>query len=594
VKSTRRQAALAAGVFALVLMSGPAVAGAQPGVQQMQRGGPPNPDTPRILVSTFKSSEKDIGVQAADAVRRRISDQNSGKVLWVVTKRDIDATLSQSGYKPDSALSTSDLMELGKQVRADEVLDATVSKAPEGVKVEPRLLIKRGQTILAQPLPPVTAKSAGDAAKDIEKALADARKSIAPFKACENELRAQKYDAAAAQGRAALTAYPQSTFGRLCVLWAFDAAKAAPDSIISAANALLAVDPSSIQALALAADAYKKKGDTQKSVEYSLRIYRADPSNQNIAQSIIQELATSGAPDKALPIVDELLKDNPSDPQMLRTKWLLLLGAKRYKEALAAGEELVKSDTAAASLDYFTRMGAVATIDSQPQLAAQIYARGVQKFPNDAALQLAYASTLSKSGQLQQALAAAQRAVKINPKIENGNGYLYVLGLQVQLGQLDSAKATAPLAIANGADKEKISQQLLTVVAPAVKKANESKSREDWQAALKTAQDVDAIAAGPATKYFMGLSAFQIAAGAVNNINDQVKEYQKAKAGSAAQKDLKAKICADAKVAEDNLVIAQMNMPAGGAYDKETAGQVMGALSQYTDFVNQVKGQLCK
>jgi tetratricopeptide (TPR) repeat protein len=582
-------------VFALVLMSGPAVAGAQPGVQQqMQRGGPPNPDTPRILVATFKSTEKDIGVQAADAVRRRISDNNSGKVLWVVTKRDIDATLSQSGYKPDSALSTSDLMELGKQVRADEVLDATASRAPEGVKVEARLLIKRGQNILAQPLPTVTAKNAGDAAKELEKSLADARKSLVPYKSCENELRAQKYDAAAAQGRAALAAYPQSTFGRLCLLWAFDAAKAAPDSIISAANSLLTVDPSSIQALALAADAYKKKGDTQKSVEYSLRIYRADPSNQNIAQSIIQELATSGAPDKALPIVDELLKDNPSDPQMLRTKWLLLLGAKRYKEALATGEELVKSDTAAASLDYFSRMGAVATLDSQPQLASQIYARGVQKFPNDGQLQLAYAQSLAKSGQLQQALAAAQRAVKINPKIENGNGYLYVLGLQVQLGQLDSAKVTAPLAIANGADKEKISQTLLAVVAPAIKKANETKTREDWEAALKTAQDVDAIAAGPATKYFMGLSAFQIGAGAVNNINDQVKEYQKAKAGSAAQKDLKAKICAEAKVAEDNFAISLINMPAGGAYDKDTAGQIMGALSQYTDFVNQVKSQLCK
>ena len=590
MKSTRRQTALAAGVFALVLMSGPAVAGAQPGVQQMQRGGPPNPDTPRILVATFKSTERDIGVQAADAVRRRISDANSGKVLWVVTKRDIDATLSQSGYKPDSALSTSDLMELGKQVRADEVLDATASKAPEGVKVEARLLIKRGQTILAQPLPPVTAKNAGDAAKEIEKSLADARKSIPPFKACENELRAQKYDAAAAQGRAALTAYPQSTFGRLCVLWAFDAAKASPDSIISAANSLLSVDPSSIQALALAADAYKKKGDKDKSIEYSLRIYRADPSNQNIAQSIIQELATSGAPDKALPIVDELLKDNPSDPQMLRTKWLLLLGAKRYKEALATGEEMVKSDTAAASLDYFSRMGAVATLDSQPQLASQIYARGVQKFPNDAAMQLAYAQSLARSGQLQQALAAAQRAVKINPKIESG--YLYVLSLQVQLNQLDSAKATAPLAIANGADKERISQTLLAVVAPAIKKANETKTREDWAAALKTAQDVDAIAAGPATKYFMGLAAFQIGAGAVNGINDMVKEYQKAK--PAAQKDIKAKICAEVKVAEDNFAISMINMPAGGAYDKDTAGQIMGALSQYTDFLNQLKPQLCK
>jgi tetratricopeptide (TPR) repeat protein len=590
VKSTRRHAALAAGLFALVLVGGPAVAGAQPGAQPMQRGGPPGADTPRILVSTFKSNEKDLGAQAADAVRRRLQDQNNGKQLWVVTKRDIDATLSQSGYKPDSALSTSDLMELGKQVRADEVLDGTVTKSPEGVKVESRLLIKRSSNILAQPLPAVTAKNAGDAAKDIEKAVADARKSLTHYKQCENDLRAQKYDAAATAGRAALAAYPQSTFGRLCVLWAFVAAKAAPDSIISAANSLLSVDPSSIQALALAAEAYKKKGDTEKSVEYNLRIYRADPSNQNIAQSIITELATSGAPDKALPIVDTLLKDNPMDPGMLRTKWLLQLKANKFKEALVTGEEMVKADTSAANLDYFNRMGAVAMLDSQPQLASQIYARGIQKFPNDAQMQLAYAQALQRSGQLQQALAAAQRAVKTNPKIESG--YLYVLGLQVQLNQLDSAKATAPLALANGADKEKISQYLLAVVAPAVKKASETKAREDWMAALKTAQDVDAIVASPASKYFTGLSAFQIAAGAVTEIQELVKQLPKAK--PAQQKELKAKACAEAKVAEDHLAIAQINMPAGGAYDKETAGQIMGALASYTGFVNEAKPQLCK
>jgi tetratricopeptide (TPR) repeat protein len=588
--STRRHAALAAGLFALVLVVGPAVAGAQPGTQPMQRGGPPNADTPRILVATFKSNDKELGVQTADAIRKRLQDQNSGKVLWVVTKRDIDATLSQSGYKPDSALSTSDLMELGKQVRADEVLDATVTKAPEGVKVEARLLIKRSQNILAQPLPAVTAKSAGDAAREVEKSLGEARKSLVAYKSCENDLRAQKYDAAAASGRAAVAAYPQSTFGRLCLLWAFDAAKAAPDSVISAANSLLSVDATSIQALALAAEAYKKKGDTEKSVEYNLRIYRADPSNQNIAQSIVQELATSGAPDKALPIVNELLKENPSDPQMLRTKWLLQLRARDYKGALATGEEMIKADTSVANLDYFTRMGAVAMLDSQPQLASQIYARGIQKFPSDASMQLAYAQVLARSGQLQQALAAAQRAVKVNPKIESG--YLYVLTLQVQLGQLDSAKATAPIALQNGANKDEISQRLLAVVAPAVQKANQTKTREDWMAALKTAQDVDAIAPSPGTKYFTGLSAFQIASSAVNEIQELVKQLQKAK--PAAQKDLKAKACAEAKVAEDNLAIAQMNMPAGGAYDKDTAGQIMGALASYTGFVNEAKPQLCK
>jgi hypothetical protein len=37
-----------------------------------------------------------------------------------------------------------------------------------------------------------------------------------------------------------------------------------------------------------------------------------------------------------------------------------------------------------------------------------------------------------------------------------------------------------------------------------------------------------------------------------------------------------------------------MNMPAGGAYDKDTAGQIMGALGSYTGFVGEVKSQLCK
>src|SRR5207247_4336077 len=110
--------------------------------------------------------------------------------------REIDMTLEQSGYKADSALSTSDLMELGKQVRADEVIDGNVTKAPDGsVKVDARLLLKRNQQILAQPLPAVMAKTAGDAARDIVKTLDDARKSLLPYRPCDIDLRAAKYAA---------------------------------------------------------------------------------------------------------------------------------------------------------------------------------------------------------------------------------------------------------------------------------------------------------------------------------------------------------------------------------------------------------------
>src|SRR5205823_7250814 len=112
-------------------------------------------------------------------------------------------------------------------------------------------------------------------------------------------------------------------------------------------------------------------------------------------------------------------------------------------------------------------------------------------------------------GQLQQAAAAAQAALAINPK--NNNAYTLLLVTQLQLNQLDSAMATAQKALANGADKQMIADALIGVVGPAVKKAQESKTREDWEAALKSAKGVDAIAPSANTKFYIGVSAFQIA-----------------------------------------------------------------------------------
>ena len=249
VRPIRSRAARTVGLVVLVLVGAPALVPAQPQQPQQpqQRGGPPNPDTPRILVATFRSDERQLGVQAADALRKRIQDENSAKQLFAVTKREVDATLQQSGYNPDSALSTNDLMELGHQVRADEVVDATVRKMADGqVRIDARLLLKRNQNILAQPLPPGLGKNAGDAAQPVERALGLARKSLPAYKTCENDLRAQKYDAAMADGRAAIAAYPQSTFGRLCLLTAFSLSKAAPDSIIKVANEILGLDSTSV------------------------------------------------------------------------------------------------------------------------------------------------------------------------------------------------------------------------------------------------------------------------------------------------------------------------------------------------------------
>src|SRR2546422_4433807 len=145
----------------------------------------PNPDTPRLLVAVFASSDRASGVQAADAIRTRVQSTTNIKQLYVIPKTDITNYLESSGYKPDSSLGPTDLKELAKLLRADEVLSGSVTRTANGVRIEPRLMLAR-DVAFAQPLPPVDAGSAADAARSIERALNDARKQLPDNRLCEN------------------------------------------------------------------------------------------------------------------------------------------------------------------------------------------------------------------------------------------------------------------------------------------------------------------------------------------------------------------------------------------------------------------------
>src|SRR5215211_5037720 len=126
VKSTQRHAAAAVGIFALSLLGAPASGQARP--EPPQRGGQPKQETPYILIATFRSDDRNLGVQTADEVRKRVAQEHSAQELFVVMKRNINATLEASGYRADSALNAQDLMELSKQLHGEYVLDAKVAK----------------------------------------------------------------------------------------------------------------------------------------------------------------------------------------------------------------------------------------------------------------------------------------------------------------------------------------------------------------------------------------------------------------------------------------------------------------------------------
>ena len=100
MKAAPRQALTAAGLFAVFAASGALSAlGAQ-----TRRIVPPA-DVARMMVPALKGSDKTVGVQGADAIRSRLSQDIPYKQLWVIQKNDIASTLEASGFDPAAPLS---------------------------------------------------------------------------------------------------------------------------------------------------------------------------------------------------------------------------------------------------------------------------------------------------------------------------------------------------------------------------------------------------------------------------------------------------------------------------------------------------------
>jgi tetratricopeptide (TPR) repeat protein len=569
--------------LALSLVSVPVFAQAR-NQEPPQRGGPPGEKTPYILVTTFASADRKLGVESANEMRHRLQTEHSAKELYVVPKANIDNTLAASGYPPDSALNAADLMELSKQLHGEYVLDGKATKTGTGdaVRFDVRVLLKTGMNTLAQPLPPANGKDPGDAAKMVERAISDMLKGMPMYHTCIDNLRAQKNNEAATAARAGIAAYPNSVLSRICLLNAYTNSKAPADSVIAVSTQILQNDPSSMLALVNLADAYKQKGDTAKAIETNLKIWRLDPSNVSVVRSLISDLVNSGAADKALPLVDTLMVANPGDVEMVRTKWLLLLNAKRYKEAYPVADEYIKLAPDSATTTFYNRMIGVAQADSNAAKATEFAAKASQKYPKDISFWNILAQSYVKAGQMQQALVAARRATELDPK--NQNAWLLAIAAAKGANMSDSAAAFAKQAIAAGADKNTFGTALLGPTQDLVAKAQASKTRADWQAVLVSAQSVDSIASTPQSKFFIGVSSFQVAADMVNQLQEEAKAAQKS--NKAADK---AAACATGKSIEDLLTTTQIAMPAGASVSKETAGQIMGGISQLTDYVGVIK-----
>ena len=525
---------------------------------------------PRVMVATFASAEKDLGLQAAEAIRNRVTRDVDVRRLIVIPKADINNTLTASGYSTTEALQSNDAKALATLLRADEYVEGTVTKTPTGVKVDARLVLARDQT-LQQPLPSVEAANVNQAAAAVSRSYQQAREQLANERNCYTAFRAGKHAEAVQLARSALSKYPNGTIAMVCLANAFQELKQT-DSVLAVSERITAVDPRNIPALRYLAQIYQERKDTEKATQALTSLMAADPGNERLREQVIATFATGGQAAKAVPIVEEALRANPGDPKTLNMAWRLYLAAQQYEKAIATGAELIRADTAMADTAYFIRTASAAT-QVNPAQGAQIAAQGIQKFPSNATLYVVQSAALGKAGQNAQAAAALKRALQLNPRVESG--YTQLAMLYSSMNQPDSVLAAIRQAAAAGGDKTILSQIALKEGNNAYRAGNTSKDRTVLGRAVSFLKLSDELNPSPTAKFLQGASSFVIGQSAVD-------EAQKSNS------------CSLARLAKDSFTAAQENLPAGLAEYPDAAKQYLTYLPQFTPAVDDMIRRYCK
>jgi len=525
----------------------------------------------RVMIPTLQSSDKELGVQAAEAIRNQLTKQTNIRDLVVVPKNDINNSLTSSGYSTTEALAPGDAKALATLVRAPQYLEGSVTKTPTGYKIDSRLIISRDMT-KGQLLPSAQAAKLDDAANQVAKAIKDARKQLPAEEQCHNNVAQGKYQEAVNGARQALSSNPNANILAACLAEAYNALKM-PDSVIAVSERLRTTDPRNIPALRMLAETYGVKNDTTKRLRVLSDLASADPTNIRLIQDVVADMARMGHPELAVPLMRDLLQNNPGDPQLLNLAWLVYLNAKDFEGAINVGTEMVRVDTAQATADYYSRLSAAYMQINQPQKASEAAALGAKKFPNDPNLALFSIQSIYKAGQLPQALEAAKRAIAANPK--NGPAYFLLAQIQGDLKQYDDLAATLTNAKNNGADPVGLSQIALKAGSDAYKAGVASKEIADYQRAIRFLQLSDQFQSSVDAKFLIGASAFSVGQTATNLANDK-------------------KSCELARTARDAFNLASMNLPAGGQKYPNEAAQLMTAIPQFTPAVDNEVKRFCK
>ena len=561
-----------------------------------------------LLISNFAprgTADFGYGRKAGDEVRSRVAKLANRREVDVISGGDIRYQLTRSSFPEDSVLDEQSLRILGRYLRADEYVVGVVERSPKSVRLTGRLVLMRDPR-MTEPLPPAAAADLGLAADAFAHAVAAARAELPAQRRCENALRDAQPQRALEFAREAVAAYPAGVLAHVCLTWALRATGAPAVEVLEAAKQVLAGDsanPHGLEGAAVALDTLHRRDE---SATYWLRLAATDTANLELTQRVVFAMVYGGSSRRAEPLIVHAADAHPDSLSLRRLAWRVTYENRSWPLAIRSGEALLAVDsTTARDSVFMLRLASAYRANGDTYKALALAARGVAAFPGDVKLYTLYtqfvksesdsviprgiarfprsaellamnARELRAKGQLADALAASRQALAVDSTLDRGE--LMIAQGEIELGRPDSALAALHRAASRGEDTALVAQFALARGNALLKAANGTKSRDDFQLAMRFLALADTLRRTPQSAFLVGVAAYSITQSA---LTDAPKAPEKTQS------------CELSHLGASTLPMARAGLEAGQEVSPEAAKQFLDYLGQMEPYVQRQIDAFC-
>jgi tetratricopeptide (TPR) repeat protein len=556
--------------------------------------------TPAALRADLK-----VGKRAGDAVREYLNDVVDKRETKVISTVEVRDALKRAGISEDTVFTLEELKQQGKYFRIDELVTGHVTRLPKGVRVDATLILFRDPR-MRQPLPPVTGSDVDKAGKALAKTLEDAREQLKFQRRCENSLRDGFGQRAIQHAREGIAAFERGALVRTCLMWALSATGAPATAVLEEAERVLRIDsvaPHAIEVAAMQLDTLKRRPEA---ATMWLRLVATDSMNVELIERAVFAMAEHGNARRAEPLIVRASKANPTNLKLMRQKWRIANDNRNWALAVETGENLIAADpNARADSVFYLRLATAYRQNGQPFKSVETVARGVAAFPKDPRLYALYtqfireeadtaigrgislhpgsaelaalqAKDLRAKGKVAEALDASKRAVELDSTIAQGR--LLVAQSEMELGRPDSALVTLQRAAAAGEDTGAVASFALSKGNTLFRAANGTKTRADFQLAMRFLSFADSLRPTPQTKFLLGAAAMSVAQTALTD---------------APKLTVKEESCVLAHVGADAIPVARNSLEAGRDVSPDAVKQFLDYIDTISPFADKQIAAFC-